>query len=304
MINRHSLFPYQSIKTLTLLIFSTFPLSKLSTYQNFPSPQLFLESFSFFLESLLFSPKYNLFTKSKFLYSNQDSDLWTFNNRLPMKQDDKLLALLDVVIDTYINKGEPIGSKFLNSLEDVDYAPSTLRKYLNLLEKQGMVYQPYNSSGRIPTIDGLKLYIETYLQQIEEENKAEVLTARENIKELVEMLGGLVDGVIIGFLRNDEYYHLGINNLLRDDLKEDYEETRNIIKFIEEKRIVKHIDSKILKKNQIYYTFLDDQNTIISTVYAKINMDGYDGILAIVGSTRVNYKKNVAILSQLLQKME
>ena len=30
-----------------------------------------------------------------------------------------------------------------------------------------MVYQPYNSSGRIPTVDGLKLYIENYLQKME-----------------------------------------------------------------------------------------------------------------------------------------
>ncbi len=221
-----------------------------------------------------------------------------------MEQNDKLLILLDIVIDTYINKGEPIGSKFLHSLEDMEYAPSTLRKYLNQLEKQGMVYQPYNSSGRIPTVEGLKLYIENYLQQMEEETNAEVGNARENIKELVEMLGGIVDGVIIGFLRNDEYYYLGINNLLRDDLKEEYEETRNIIKFIEERKIVKHIDSKILKKNQIYYTFLEDLNTVISTVYAKVTIEGYDCILAIVGPTRVNYKKNVAILSQLLQKME
>ena len=221
-----------------------------------------------------------------------------------MKQEEKLLALLDVVIDTYINKGEPIGSKFLHSLEEMEYAPSTLRKYLNQLEKQGMVYQPYNSSGRIPTIDGLKLYIEHYLSQVEEENTTEVINARENIKELVEMLGSLVDGVIIGFLRNDEYYYLGINNLLRDDLKEEYEETRNIITFIEERRIVKHIDEKILKKNQIYYTFLEDQETIISTVYAKVSIEGYDCILAIVGSTRVNYKKNVAILSQILQKLD
>ena len=114
-----------------------------------------------------------------------------------MKQGDKLLALLNVVIDTYINKGEPIGSKFLHSLEEMDYAPSTLRKYLNQLEQQGMVYQPYNSSGRIPTIDGLKLYIENYLTQVEEENNTEVINARENIKELVEMLGSIVDGVII-----------------------------------------------------------------------------------------------------------
>ena len=69
-----------------------------------------------------------------------------------MEQDAKLLALLDVVIDTYITKGEPIGSKFLHSLNDVEYAPSTLRKYLHMLEEQGMVYQPYNSSGRIPTV--------------------------------------------------------------------------------------------------------------------------------------------------------
>ncbi|MDR0859889.1 MAG: hypothetical protein LBO09_02695 [Candidatus Peribacteria bacterium] len=220
-----------------------------------------------------------------------------------MQQDEKLLALLDVVIDTYINKGEPIGSKFLNTLEDIEYAPSTLRKYLNILEKQGMVYQPYNSSGRIPTVDGLKIYIENYLSQVEEETQSEVIQARESIKELVEMLGSLVDGVIIGFLRNDEYYYLGINNLLRDDL-EDYEETRKIISFIEEKRIVKYIDERILKKNQMYYTFLDDNDTIISTVYAKVSVNGYDCILAIVGPTRINYKKNVAILSQILQKME
>jgi transcriptional regulator of heat shock response len=221
-----------------------------------------------------------------------------------MKQDDKLLALLDVVIDTYIDKGEPVGSKFLNTLEDVEYAPSTLRKYLNMLEKQGMVYQPYNSSGRIPTVEGLKLYIQHYLDQVDDVVSGEISSARESIKSLVEALGDLVDGVIVGFLRNDEYYYLGINNLLRDDLRDEYEETRTIIIFIEEKRIVNHIDEKILKKNQMYYTFLEDNHTMISTVYAKVTLDGFDCILAIVGPMRVNYKKNVAILSQILQKME
>jgi heat-inducible transcriptional repressor len=86
-----------------------------------------------------------------------------------MTYDEKLLALLDVVIDTYITKGEPIGSKFLHSQWDLEYAPSTLRKYLNVLEQQGMVYQPYNSSGRIPTVQGLTLYIEHFLAQQEQE---------------------------------------------------------------------------------------------------------------------------------------
>ena len=82
-----------------------------------------------------------------------------------MSENTKLLALLDTVIDCYLDKGEPVGSKFLNSLEAVDYAPSTLRKYLNALEKQGMVYQPYNSSGRIPTLQWLSAYLDSRLSE-------------------------------------------------------------------------------------------------------------------------------------------
>lgn len=220
------------------------------------------------------------------------------------KGDEKLLTLLDIVIDTYINKGEPVGSKFLNSLEWIEDAPSTLRKHLNQLEKQGMVYQPYNSSGRIPTVDWLKLYIENYLQQMEDMQNLEVDSARQNMKEMVEMLGSLVDWVIIWFLRNDEYYYLWVNNLLKEADKDHLDETKSIISFIEEKRIVKHIDWKILKKNQIYYTFMEDDNATISAVYAKVVLEWYDCILAIVWPLRVNYKKNVAILSQVLQKLD
>lgn len=51
-----------------------------------------------------------------------------------------------------------------------------------------MVYQPYHSSGRIPTVDGLKIYIENYLQQMEDIQSVEVDSARQNMKEIVEML--------------------------------------------------------------------------------------------------------------------
>lgn len=86
------------------------------------------------------------------------------------KSNDTLLQLLHVVIDHYITKGEPIGSKFLATMEsaDVDYAPSTLRKYLHQLEESGMVYQPYNSSGRIPTVQGLSSYLDTFLAELTE----------------------------------------------------------------------------------------------------------------------------------------
>lgn len=221
-----------------------------------------------------------------------------------MTNTPKLLALLDTVIECYLDKGEPVGSKFLNSLEMVDYAPSTLRKYLNILEKQGMVYQPYNSSGRIPTLQWLSAYVESTLAQKPEDIDLQLDTARSELKSFVEALGEITDGVVVGFIRNDEYYYLGINNLLRDDMIDEYSATRNIIRFIEEKKIVPFIDQKILKNREIYYTFVNDQETLISCVYVKINFNDYDMVLSIVGPLRVDYKKNIAILKKVLESLQ
>lgn len=216
-------------------------------------------------------------------------------------ENTKLLALLDTVIETYLQKGEPVWSKFLNSLEAVDYAPSTLRKYLNILEKQGMVYQPYNSSGRIPTLQGLSAYVESTLAQSPQDIDLNLNSTRAELKSFVEALGEVTDGVVVGFIRNDEYYYLGINNLLRDDMIDEYSATRTIIRFIEEKKIVPFIDKKILKNGEVYYTFVNDQDTLISCVYVKISLNDYDMVLSIVGPLRGDYKKNITILKKVLE---
>ena len=216
-------------------------------------------------------------------------------------ENTKLLALLDTVIETYLQKGEPVWSKFLNSLEAVDYAPSTLRKYLNILEKQGMVYQPYNSSGRIPTLQGLSAYVESTLAQSPQDIDLNLNSTRDELKSFVEALGEVTDGVVVGFIRNDEYYYIGIHNLLRDDMIDEYSATRTIIRFIEEKKIVPFIDKKILKNGEVYYTFVNDQDTLISCVYVKISLNDYDMVLSIVGPLRVDYKKNITILKKVLE---
>ena len=216
-------------------------------------------------------------------------------------ENTKLLTLLDTVIESYLTKGEPVWSKFLNSLEALDYAPSTLRKYLNILEKQGMVYQPYNSSGRIPTLQGLSAYVESTLAQSPQDIDLNLNSTRAELKSFVEALGEVTDGVVVGFIRNDEYYYLGINNLLRDDMIDEYSATRTIIRFIEEKKIVPFIDKKILKNGEVYYTFVNDQDTLISCIYVKIALNDYDMVLSIVGPLRVDYKKNITILKKVLE---
>ncbi|MBS8122143.1 hypothetical protein [Candidatus Vampirococcus lugosii] len=218
--------------------------------------------------------------------------------------DPKLLELLKIVIENYISRGEPVGSKFLNSLEDITYAPSTLRKYLNELEGGGYLYQPYHSAGRLPTIKGFSNYLDDLLineEDLSSDFNFNAKMARNSLRFIVESLGKSTDGVVVGFLKNDEYYFLGINNLITNDSLKDYETIRLLIQFIENKNIIKHLNSKMIRYNQIKYSFIKSKDKFISSLYAKINVNGYEGIITVLGPVRINYKKNMNILQKFLK---
>jgi len=220
-------------------------------------------------------------------------------------KDDKLIQLLDLVIESYISKWDPIWSKFLFSLEELDYAPSTLRKYLNVLEKEWFLYQPYNSAGRIPTVKAFSMYIDTILEQKSFDVEGidfDLDFARNWVRFIVEKLGNVVDGAVAGFLRNDDYYFLWINNLLTQDMtSEAYDTVRSIVKFIEDKKIIEFLNEKLIKQNKIYYTFVQEEGEkVISIIYVKINVNWFDGILSVVWPVRIDYKKNLWTLQKFL----
>ncbi len=148
------------------------------------------------------------------------------------------------------------------------------------------------------------MYLEHYMgDEVESDDSWEldIAGARGDLKRIVEALGNIVDGVVAWFVRNDEYYFLGINNLLTENMQTEYSMVREIAKFIENKEIIALLDEKLTKKHKVYYTFFEDGDVVISCLYCKIFVGGYDCILSIVGPTRVNYKKNVTILKKVLQ---
>jgi len=218
-------------------------------------------------------------------------------------REDKLKKLLSIVIENYIDKWDPIWSKFLHSLEDTNYAPSTLRKYLNILEQEGLLYQPYHSAWRIPTVKWLESYMDSILAVQEEEEDpvhSDLLYTRWDLRSIIETLGDFMDGAVVWFLKEDEYYYLGLNNLLKETFIADHETTRYIIKFIEWKEIVQKLDRKLTKKGNVYYTFIQNGEKLISIMYTKVEVNGYNAMIAVLWPSRMDHKKNVAVLKQFL----
>lgn len=220
-------------------------------------------------------------------------------------KEEKLKALLAIVIENYIDKGDPIWSKFLYSLEDTEYAPSTLRKYLHILEEEWLLYQPYHSAGRLPTVKWLESYLDTVLAVDDEEEDnvhVDLNYARDDLRSIVETFGDYTDGAVVWFLKEDEYYYLWLNNLLKESLIDDHETTRYIIKFIESKEIILKLDRKLTKRENIYYTFIENSDKLISIVYTKLEVNGYDAMIAILWPSRMNHKKNIAVLRKFLEE--
>ncbi len=221
-------------------------------------------------------------------------------------KEDKLKKLLWIVIEHYIDKWEPIWSKFLHTLDSTDYAPSTLRKYLNLLEQEWLLYQPYNSAWRVPTKEWLSNYIDSILLVSQEWNEQfdemafDVDYARNDLRSIVETLWEWMDWAVVWFLKEDEYYYLWINNLLKENLLSDVETTKYLIDFIEHKHIIPELDTKMLKHWKIYYSFIESDEKLISALYTKILVNSYDAMLCVLWPSRVDHKKNVTILKKFM----
>lgn len=217
------------------------------------------------------------------------------------KEDDKLSTLLDVVIEQYLSKWDPVWSKLLHTLW-VDYAPSTLRKYLNALEKEWLVYQAYNSSWRIPTIEWLKLYVDSLMWAIVPVTTYDfdLQKSRTWLRYIVETLSTYIDGVVTWYIAYDEYYFLGINKLLSWDDISQPQLLKHIIWFVEQKKIIEFLIAKPMKDQHIYHTFIDEGDQVISVLYTKLTVAWYEAVIAVIGPVRMNYKNNLLALKQFL----
>ncbi|AXK49619.1 heat-shock protein [Aliarcobacter trophiarum LMG 25534] len=71
---------------------------------------------------------------------------------------DKKEFLLQSIIKAYIENLEPIGSKELKSMYELEYSTATIRGYFKKLGEEGFLAQEHISSGRTPTNEALKQY--------------------------------------------------------------------------------------------------------------------------------------------------
>src|SRR5205085_9350663 len=69
-----------------------------------------------------------------------------------------------LIVDGYVQTGEPIGSRTLSRLLAQNLSPATIRNVMDHLEEAGLLYSPHTSAGRLPTEAGLRPFGNGLLQ--------------------------------------------------------------------------------------------------------------------------------------------
>ncbi len=70
---------------------------------------------------------------------------------------------LKALIERYIRDGHPVGSRTLSKDTGLDLSAATVRNVMADLEEMGLVSSPHTSAGRIPTVSGYRLFIDSLL---------------------------------------------------------------------------------------------------------------------------------------------
>ena len=85
--------------------------------------------------------------------------------KTPEKQlSERKKQILKAIIESHIELGEPVGSKYLTSNKHIACSSATIRNEMAELEAMGYLEQPHTSAGRVPSEAGYRLYVDSLIE--------------------------------------------------------------------------------------------------------------------------------------------
>ncbi len=131
------------------------------------------------------------------------------------------------IVESYLDSGEPLGSRSLSRLLPMSLSPASVRNVMSDLEDLGLIYSPHISAGRLPTQLGLRFFVDAFMQvgDLSSEDRREIekqinpkggRAVNSLLNEASRMLSGISHGagLVIAaknnpVLRHVEFMRLG-----------------------------------------------------------------------------------------------
>ena len=77
--------------------------------------------------------------------------------------NERSLYLLKALVERYIQDGQPVGSRALSKDSQLKLSSASIRNVMADLEDMGLIHSPHTSAGRVPTVSGYRLFVDSLL---------------------------------------------------------------------------------------------------------------------------------------------
>lgn len=118
-----------------------------------------------------------------------------------MDLDERKRKILKAIIQTYLETGEPVGSRTISKYTDLNLSSATIRNEMSDLEEMGYILQPHTSAGRIPSDQGYRLYVDELMK----EKQQEVAEIKEMMIQKTDRMEQILKQVVKVLASNTNY---------------------------------------------------------------------------------------------------
>lgn len=228
----------------------------------------------------------------------------------------RLAQLLKLIVERYVHTAQPVSSKELCDTFGLTVSSATVRNYMAELEEQGFIAQPHTSAGRIPTEQAYRYYIANLAQDtrkrpvmnitITVQRTTRVPSVEERLHALAKDVAQASGEAVMVATSRPWTAAVGVGNLLRKPDFKSEEAIEGLAKAFE--KFDGALQNMLRVAGDDVKVVLGMENPLgpdLASVVVRHRLpDGTQGVMSIIGPMRMDYPKNMAILSEAKKIIE
>ncbi len=237
--------------------------------------------------------------------------------------NERSLQLLKTLVERYISDGQPVGSRALSKDSELKLSPATIRNVMADLEDLGLVHSLHTSSGRVPTITGYRLFVDTLVTVKPLDNKIlarlqEGLSSTNDandmlgvasklLAELTQMAGVVTlprheivclrhieflplshNRVLVIFVTNEQEVHNKIIHTVKEFSVTDLQQAANYLNTHYSGRSLEHLRTSLIKEMQFDQQHLNEgMLEVIKMAHVSFDQDKIKEDYILAGETNL-----------------
>ena len=222
-------------------------------------------------------------------------------------------AVLEIIVRTYTESAEPVGSRFV--ARKLGLSSATIRNVMSDLEEEGFLMHPHTSAGRIPTDKGYRFYVNSLMHKrslndniihmVEEQYQQKIRSLEDVLEKTSHLMSSLTSYVGVTLMPDIEKVYLdGASHLIEQPEFHDIKKLHMLFRCLEDKvAILKLLCDEAEDDSLTIHIGKENKSQYLSE--CSIVTRGYkvrgkkSGKLGVIGPKRMVYEKVVPMVELL-----